>query len=88
MSNAYHTPPSKLYGITHPVTAFYFDRAVWVFGSTMDADLEESTKNVKKNREAAIERRVGLWMDDEGTGKGRFAAPMVTTRGGGKNSGE
>lgn len=70
------------------MTAFYFNRAVWIFGSTMDADVEESTKRVKKNREAAVERRVALWMDDEGTGKGRFAVPVATTRGGRKTSGE
>lgn len=81
MSIAYSCPPSKLYGFVHPVEAYYFDRAVWLFGSAMDADIEESTEKVKKNRKAAIERRVAKWLDDEETGEGRFAA-VTTTRGG------
>jgi hypothetical protein len=87
MASAYSTLPSKLYGLKHPVEAFYFDRAVFFFGTAMDADVEESTEKVKKNRKAAIERRVSLWLDDDGNMPGRFASPAVTTRGG-KKSGE
>jgi hypothetical protein len=87
MASAYSSTPSKLYGLEHPVEAFYFDRAVWAFGSTMDADVEENTRAVKKNREAAIERRIAEWMDDDGKSVGRFASPPVATRGG-KKSGE
>lgn len=48
------------------MNAFYFDRAVWLFGSTMDQDLEEATSGSKSEKAAkrAKERRVSMWLND------------------------
>lgn len=40
LSQAYSTRPSAIYGITSYLDAFSFDRAVYRFGSFVDAELE------------------------------------------------
>lgn len=76
LSKAYHVRPSELYGIQHPVQAFYFDRAVWVFGTTLDADLEKAGADAKKpaQQEAARMRVISKWLGSEAVGY-RQAAP-------------
>jgi hypothetical protein len=69
-----------LYGLEHPVEAFLFDRAVFLFGSSLEADVSDHTKNVKKRKEEAEQRRIMVWLDEDGSMPGRFASPAAPTR--------
>jgi hypothetical protein len=83
LSKAYTCRPSELYGIEHPVQKLFFDRAVWVFGSTLEADLEESGKSrgkkpkSEKQTNAARMKVLALWLGAEAAG---FRTPMPTRR--------
>jgi hypothetical protein len=59
LSSKFHCRPSDLYGIEHPVRAFFFDRAVYTFGTALESDLAASTEKSKKPAQAkAIRQRV------------------------------
>lgn len=71
-------------GIDDTVKAYFFDKAVFYFGSTVDADLEENSKSrssktpdkpevTKMKRESQLAK----WLADEGDGKKRFRDPAV-----------
>jgi hypothetical protein len=73
--------PSELHGIEHPVTAYFFDRAIYTFGTTLEADLEEAGSKAKKEAQAERMRRLRLntWLND-GTEKKpeqKFRDPMA-----------
>lgn len=50
MSRNLRTLPSDLLGLTDPIQRFYFDRSVWLFGSQVEADIEQATKKAKNDR--------------------------------------
>lgn len=70
LSKAYVVRPSELYGMTHPVQAFFFDRAVWVFGTTLESDLEKAGAKAKKPKQAeqARMRVLQKWLGTEAIG--------------------
>lgn len=80
LSKTYHCRPSDLYGVEHPVQAFFFDRAIWLFGTTLDSDLEKAAAKAKKATQAekAQLRVMQKWLGHEAIGFG--AAPTRPTR--------
>lgn len=48
LSQAYKSRPSEIYGVTGYQSAFMFDRAVYRFGSHIDAELQEVDGKSKK----------------------------------------
>lgn len=66
MSQAMKVRPSDLYFIRDEVTAFCFDRAVWVFGTALEADIRESTEGAKDQSQAErkANMRLSVWLRD------------------------
>lgn len=68
MSKSLRKSPAELLDIRHPVKAFYFNRAVWVFGTTLEADLEAVAENVTKPKVAKAKQQMVLatWLGTRG----------------------
>lgn len=73
---------SELLLIDHPVAAYFFDRAVYTFGSTLAAELEsikgKDEKEIEGKRLRVIERWLPKAVDATGKpapAKARFADP-------------
>jgi hypothetical protein len=77
LSKTYNARPSELYGISHPVQQFFFDRAVYVFGTTLESDLEKAGEKAKKPKQAeqARMRVLQKWLGTEVIG---FREPAPT----------
>jgi hypothetical protein len=90
MAKAYTTRPSSLYDIRDPVTAWSFDRAVYMFGSSFDADLKKAGKDAQSDSQANSRRQavIAKWLG----GKQQFKDPAgggqgaVTSKGSGSVS--
>lgn len=54
LSQSYHKLPSEIYRLTDPVTGWCFDRAVWVFGSTVENELEAAARKAKRPQQAVF----------------------------------
>jgi len=52
LAKAYGTTPSDLYGITDEVTAWCFNRAVYLFGGELEAELKNAAKGAKSDTQA------------------------------------
>lgn len=82
LAKQWRVRPSELYGISHPVTAFCFDRAVQYFGTSFEADVEAAVSKVKNDKsgrgaDRARRMRMKTWMgDEEQAGKGQFRDPF------------
>jgi hypothetical protein len=65
--------------ITHPLRKFYFNRAVAVFGTRVDAEIDAATQNKKnpKAAEAAAHMAVAKWVATEDVKKS-FRTPTAT----------
>jgi hypothetical protein len=48
LAKTYRSKPSEVYNLSDPIAAYCFDRAVHLFGSHMQADLEAAGANAKK----------------------------------------
>lgn len=80
MSQQWGVRPSELYGIEPDTAAFFFDRAVYVFGVTVDADLEEASDGAKDSATATMQRRrrLNMWLAQEGeTPQGVYRDPFA-----------
>jgi len=44
--------PSDIYGVHDEVTAYSFDKAVYMFGSNLDAELKKAGQNAKSDAQA------------------------------------
>jgi phage-related protein len=66
-----------LYGVSHPVSAFCFDRAVFTFGTALEDDLNKVSAKCKKEDQAKRVRatRLNKWLNAENSVKGRFREP-------------
>lgn len=66
------------------VVCLYFDRAVWLFATSVLEDVEQSTKRIKddRTREATAQRVIQKWLNEPTTApaKGRFADPAARIR--------
>lgn len=67
MSNQWKVPPSELYSITDPLTAYYFNRAVLYFGSAYEEDIEDAVDGAKSKEQArrAAEAAKARWLNDD-----------------------
>lgn len=67
MAETFHCRPSELYAIEDPVLALDFDSAVWLFGTTLDADLAESEAKAKKpaEKERVRQLRLQVWLGEQ-----------------------
>lgn len=80
-SKAYRSRPSEILGITEQPTAYYLDRAVFVFGRSLEAALEEAGQSRGKQKKTqsqiamARARVLATWL-----GTQRFADPMAMKR--------
>lgn len=84
MSTKWQVRPSELLGLDHVVEAYFFDKAVYYFGVTMEADVEEysSSKGKKADKPEMTkmkrERRVNEWLNDGSTPQAkRFRDPNM-----------
>lgn len=70
MCKAFHCRPSELYGIEHPVQAFFFDRGIYTFGTALEYDLNDSTRDTKnqKQTDRVRDRVIAKWMGPETPG--------------------
>lgn len=79
MSQAMGCRPSDLLSLTNRLHAFYFDRAVWLFGSTLENELELASENSKDVKTAKRDRQRVLdrWFPQQRNVKGRFKDPAT-----------
>jgi hypothetical protein len=76
LSRAFGKRPSELYGINDEIAAWCFDRAVHLFGTSLEADLEKARGSAKNQfqmttRTQAVFRR---WLGIEQ----KFKDPLAT----------
>lgn len=57
MSKTWKIPPSQRYQIKDEVAAFFFDRAVTLFGMAVEEDINQATKQAKTEQES--QRKAG-----------------------------
>lgn len=78
ISKLYGVIPSELYGIDDPLTAFCFNRAIGIFGSTVDAEIEQAGANAKTDRARQMSQNMVLvkWIPELQAGK--FRTPKAT----------
>lgn len=80
MSQKLRVTPSELLHLDNPVLAYCFDRAVWLFGSSVEAELnavESSGKNPKSvpGRKQMV---LNKWIPAKnGNARGRFRDPAL-----------
>lgn len=85
MAKTFRTRPSDFLQVDHPVQAFYFDRAVFNFGTAFDADMDEQEQHKGKRppKPEAVklkkQRRLRKWLEDDEGEKPpqRFRDPVV-----------
>lgn len=65
MAETFHCLPSDIFKIEHPVLAHNFDCAVWLFGTTLDADLAEVEEKANKpaQKKAVRASRLAVWLN-------------------------
>lgn len=69
-AKAFKVTPASLLGIDDDLTAFYFNRAVWVFGTTLEDEIEKARQSRKgaRRQEMAVSMVLHRWL-----GVSRFA---------------
>lgn len=86
MCQAYHVRPSELLAVGNSSHAFFVDRAVWAFASTVEREQEESEKGLPKKaseamrnnaRQRVLDKYLGL---DPTKMPGRFRDPGTSRR--------
>lgn len=79
LAQAYHSRPSEIYAIKDEVTAWSFDRAVYLFGSQLEAELKIAAKGAKSDTQANGRRQrvLSKWLG----GKQAFKDPVASGQG-------
>lgn len=74
--------PSQLLGISGSIRQYCLDRAVWLFGSTLDGELEKSLEGCSNDREMERSRQRVLdrWFPEQAAAPGRFKDPAALAR--------
>lgn len=67
LAKAYRTPPSELYFIHDEIAAWSFNRAVFMFGSELEAELQAAGDGAKNQMQAQTRRQrvMALWLGAE-----------------------
>lgn len=75
MSTDWAVRPSQILGLSDDVAAFYLDRAVHHFGSSLEAALQEVQNDAKNTKEAQTKtaRVFAKWMQQ----KQQFKNPLA-----------
>lgn len=78
MSQSLRCRPSTALHLTNSFEAFCFDRAVWKFGATLEAQLEEVAEKAKKPATAKAKKQLVLtqWLAEPGA-KGFYRDPAA-----------
>jgi len=79
MSKVYQRTPAEILSVHDELAAYYLNRAVAIFGTRVDADIEEATKDKKTEaqREASAAIALARWV--EGTDvASKFRTPTAT----------
>lgn len=77
LSKTYNCRPSQLMHIEDPLAAYYFDRAIAVFGIHLENEIEQAEAKGKSASQKAMKRNMVL---NKYLGIGKFAKPAVTGR--------
>lgn len=79
MSQGLRCRPSEILALGNSYEAFCFDRAVWKFGATLEAQLEEIAEKAKKPATAKARKQLELtrWLAEPGS-KGFFKDPAAS----------
>jgi hypothetical protein len=84
MSTKFKCRPSEVLGLDDRTDAFFFDKAVFYFGTEVEKDLEEhckdrSTKHPDKPEVKTRKReaRLAMWLNTDEEGKRKFRDPNV-----------
>lgn len=73
MSQSLRKSPSELLRISNPIHAYYFDKAVWRFGTAVEADLNAASE--KSTKPATIKAKQAMIMA-QWLGKGKDVKGM------------
>lgn len=81
LGRSHHRPPSDIYGIKPKLTAYCFDRAVYTFGTALEARLRTvaETQKTQKAAERKALMELQKWLssaDTETKPAGRFRDPL------------
>lgn len=81
MSKVYHTLPSLIFNIEDPLIAYYFNRAVFIFGSNVETEMQNAEMLAKSDqaRIAARKKVLRRFLGDytsESTDTSQFRDPM------------
>lgn len=52
--------PSDLVGFTDSIKRFYFDRGVWLFGTKVEAALQQAEQQARKNKKKTSQAAVNM----------------------------
>lgn len=82
MSQSLSCQPSQILHVSNRLESFFFDRAVWRFGTSVENDLEQVRKRRSKSSAKQLEiwenQVVQKWINPDGPG--RFKDPAKTAR--------
>lgn len=79
MTRTWKTRPSEFYNIRDEIAAYYFDRAIGLWGLAYEADTTRASSDAKSTSDArrAIRLAHQRWMDDSEHPGIRSSAPEV-----------
>lgn len=87
-AQAYRILPSEVHRITDELAAWCFDRAIYLFGNTLDSQLaaaDAGAKNAKQSnlrRHQLLEKWLGIPVQYKSAGGGKKAADVDSTAAG------
>lgn len=78
LATQWNRRPSELYGIQEPLAAFNFDKAVMIFGTSVEADIQASTEKAKtpKAARSKAQQVLNKWLAEPGA-PGQFRDPFT-----------
>lgn len=77
ISKEYRCLPSDLLSITESTKKFYFNRAVWRFGISLEAEMDQAESQAKTDAAKRSARMLvfNRYMNPDNPNKGRFRDP-------------
>jgi len=79
LARAYQTRPSEIYAVKDEVAAYSFDKAVYMFGSNLDAELKKAGQGARSDAQANGRRQrvLARWLG----GKAQYKDPAAAGAG-------
>jgi hypothetical protein len=76
MAKEWSCRPSEILAVADPVTAFCFDRAVYLFGTALSSELENVKAKTDKERKNKQDRILSKWIPEaKARQKSKFKDP-------------